>query len=70
VYYLYTEKHRNRAKFAAWMIPYDDKGISIRVSHYDVHFLEISTFESKVSTDSLLPRSLACGYEDELPRSP
>tara|TARA_R110002096_G_scaffold302184_1_gene497117 strand:- start:381 stop:611 length:231 start_codon:yes stop_codon:yes gene_type:complete len=66
VYYLYTDHRGVETRYAAVILDVQDGDLQIRVGRFDVHSKEISTFESSVSSDSLLPRSIPCSYEAEL----
>ena len=66
VYYLYTGKNNNLIKFAASVIAIEADSIHIRVGRFDVLSSKFETFESTVTADKLLPRSIPCSFEDEL----
>ena len=66
VYYLYTDHRGLQTRYAAIILAAEDNQLKIRVGRYDVHSKEISTFESSVRSDSLLPRTIPCSYEAEL----
>ncbi len=66
VYYLYTGKLGTEVKFAAVVLGIEPDAVLIRVGRYDVDTREVKTFESTVTADTLLPRSVPCAFEDAL----
>ena len=66
VYYLYTDRNGVAVKYAAIILEQQADGFLIRIGRYDVETRDVATFESTVSANSLLPRSIPCSYENVL----
>ena len=69
VYYLYTDSYGKQIKYAASVIACEGDDFHIRVGKLDVLAQKIVTFESTVSADKLVPRSVPCSFEDDLRES-
>ena len=66
VYYLYTDKKNNPIKIAASVLAVEPENIHIRVGRFDILSSKLVTFESTVTRDKLLPRTIPCSFEDAL----
>jgi hypothetical protein len=66
VYYLYTDKNNNEIKIAASVLSVEPENIHIRVGRFDILSSKLVTFESTVTKEKLLPRTIPCSFEDAL----